>query len=368
MLSPKPTKILKILQDAGYEAWYVGGCVRDTLLGRPIHDWDITTSATPEEIMACFPRCVPTGIRHGTITVFADGASAEVTTYRSDGIYLDGRHPDCVRFVTSLNEDLARRDFTINAMAMDDDGRIVDLYGGMDDLHQGVLRCVGDPLRRFEEDALRMLRAIRFSAQLGFAICESTADAIQALRERCRFLSAERIRDEVEKTILSAHPENVMHLAELGLPTILGLYGGADAAWLANLPQDRTVRWAALCRCYPKLDLRAMRLDKQTARDAMAAGRMTVPTDRLGWKLVIAEQGRTQASILAALTDKIELLEEICASGECLSLKELAVNGSDFPELEGKALGEHLRRLLYHVLVNPNENDSQILKNFSENF
>ena len=160
----RPDEIIKTLEDAGFEARYVGGCVRDTLLRRPIHDWDIASQALPEDVMRLFPHCVPTGIRHGTVTVLLGGVSAEVTTYRCDGAYHDGRHPDGVRFVRSLADDLARRDFTINAMAMDEAGVVTDLFGGRDDLARRMIRCVGDPETRFREDALRMLRAYRFAA------------------------------------------------------------------------------------------------------------------------------------------------------------------------------------------------------------
>ena len=155
----RPDAIIKTLEDAGFEARYVGGCVRDTLLDRPIHDWDIASQALPEDVLRLFPHCVPTGIRHGTVTVLLDGVSAEVTTYRLDGAYHDGRHPEGVCFVRSLAEDLARRDFTINAMAMDESGAVTDLFGGREDLSRRVIRCVGEPETRFREDALRMLRA-----------------------------------------------------------------------------------------------------------------------------------------------------------------------------------------------------------------
>ena len=149
MSGSKPDEILNTLQRAGYEAYYVGGCVRDHLLGRPIHDWDIATSALPEQTMACFDHCVPTGIRHGTVTVLLEQYQAEVTTFRSDGTYGDSRHPDRVEFVRTLQEDLARRDFTINAMAMTQDHVVTDLYGGREDLERRCLRCVGDPDQRF---------------------------------------------------------------------------------------------------------------------------------------------------------------------------------------------------------------------------
>ena len=175
----RPDAIIKTLEDAGFEARYVGGCVRDTLLDRPIHDWDIASQALPEDVLRLFPHCVPTGIRHGTVTVLLDGVSAEVTTYRLDGAYHDGRHPEGVCFVRSLAEDLARRDFTINAMAMDESGAVTDLFGGREDLSRRVIRCVGEPETRFREDALRMLRAYRFAAQLGFSLDAQTQAAIE---------------------------------------------------------------------------------------------------------------------------------------------------------------------------------------------
>lgn len=188
----RPDAIIKTLEDAGFEARYVGGCVRDTLLDRPIHDWDIASQALPEDVLRLFPHCVPTGIRHGTVTVLLDGVSAEVTTYRLDGAYHDGRHPDGVRFVRSLAEDLARRDFTINAMAMDESGAVTDLFGGREDLSRRVIRCVGEPETRFREDALRMLRAYRFAAQLGFSLDAQTQAAIQRCAPLCASLSRER--------------------------------------------------------------------------------------------------------------------------------------------------------------------------------
>ena len=206
MEAVRPEKIVKGLCAAGFPAYYVGGCVRDRLLGRPVHDWDVTTAALPEEVMALFEHCVPTGIRHGTVTVFLDGAQAEVTTFRTEGVYLDGRHPSEVRFVRTLAEDLSRRDFTINAMAMDADGNVTDLFGGRDDLARRCIRCVGDPEKRFREDALRMLRAYRFSAQLGFALDAATAGAVERCAPLAAALSMERIRDEMEKTLLSPRP------------------------------------------------------------------------------------------------------------------------------------------------------------------
>ena len=178
--------ILHILEKAGYEAYVVGGCVRDSILGRSPDDWDITTSAKPEQVKALFHRTVDTGLQHGTVTVLMEKEGYEVTTYRVDGEYEDGRHPKEVTFTASLEEDLKRRDFTINAMAYNPSSGLVDLFGGLEDIERKIIRCVGDPLERFTEDALRIMRAVRFSAQLGFAIEEETRKALKVLAPNLR--------------------------------------------------------------------------------------------------------------------------------------------------------------------------------------
>ena len=186
----KAEKIIDALQEHGYDAYVVGGCVRDSLLHRSPADWDITTSATPEEVKKIFPRTVDTGIQHGTVTVLMDKEGFEVTTYRIDGEYEDGRHPKEVIFTPSLKEDLRRRDFTINAMAYNHRTGLVDIFGGVEDLKNKVVRCVGEPQERFTEDALRILRAVRFSAQLGFDIDERTQEAARELAETLKKISA----------------------------------------------------------------------------------------------------------------------------------------------------------------------------------
>lgn len=204
---PKDARlILKILNDAGYEAYVVGGCVRDVLLGRKPGDWDITTSAKPEEVKRLFHATVDTGIQHGTVTVMLHHTGYEVTTYRIDGTYTDNRHPDTIAFTSDLIEDLKRRDFTINAMAYNPKCGLVDAFDGILDLEQKKIRCVGNPKERFTEDALRMLRAVRFSAQLGFDIEPETLAAIPALAENLTCISKERIRTELHKLLVSGEP------------------------------------------------------------------------------------------------------------------------------------------------------------------
>ncbi len=209
--------ILHILHTAGYEAYAVGGCVRDSLLGKEPDDWDITTSARPFQVKELFRHTVDTGIRHGTVTVLFQGEGFEVTTYRIDGVYEDARHPSEVTFTADLKEDLRRRDFTINAMAYNETEGLVDAFGGIQDLKEGVIRCVGDAEERFGEDALRMMRAVRFSAQLGFTIEARTQEAVRRLAPNLRQVSAERIRTELVKLLLSPHPDMLRVAWENGI-------------------------------------------------------------------------------------------------------------------------------------------------------
>lgn len=216
-LPDKVHKIINTLEEAGYEAYAVGGCVRDSVLGRKPDDWDITTSAKPEETKQLFPRTIDTGIRHGTVTVMLDKEGFEVTTYRIDGDYEDGRHPREVTFTASLEEDLKRRDFTINAMAYSERHGLVDIYGGLADIEAGVIRCVGDAKERFTEDALRMMRAVRFSAQLGYRIDEETRKAMTELAPNLQKISAERIQVELVKLVTSSHPDYLRIAYETGI-------------------------------------------------------------------------------------------------------------------------------------------------------
>lgn len=229
--------ILEKLNNAGYEAYAVGGCVRDSILGRTPDDWDITTSAKPEETKALFPKTIDTGIQHGTVTVMRNQVGYEVTTYRIDGEYEDSRHPKEVIFTADLLEDLKRRDFTINAMAYnhlaenesEDDTEttrdnsksgLVDAFGGIEDIENKIIRCVGNPIHRFEEDALRMMRAVRFSAQLGYVIEEETKKAIKVLAGNLANISAERIQVELVKLLVSDHPDYLRTAYETGMTKV----------------------------------------------------------------------------------------------------------------------------------------------------
>ena len=215
------SEIIRVLEENGFEGYVVGGCVRDALLGREPHDWDITTSAQPMQVREMFRRTVDTGIAHGTVTVLLGDEAFEVTTYRIDGAYRDGRHPDSVTFTPSLEEDLKRRDFTINAMAFSEKRGLVDLFDGEGDLERGLVRCVGEPRERFGEDALRIMRAVRFAAQLGFELDKETAKAAASLAPTLSRISAERVRDELVKLICSDRPQLLDTARHLGITRVI---------------------------------------------------------------------------------------------------------------------------------------------------
>ena len=261
--------LLEALETAGFAAYAVGGCVRDSLLGRVPQDWDIATSARPEEVLARFPHAIPTGIAHGTVTVVWEGEPFEVTTFRAESAYTDHRHPDQVRFVPDLEADLARRDFTVNAMAFHPERGLVDPFGGIDDLRRRVLRCVGDPRRRFTEDALRILRGCRFRSQLGFEIDSDTRLAMSTHKHLLYRISAERIRSELDGFVLGEHVHDALldvfdvlafDVISFVLPELVAMKGCAQdtkyhiydvlehtAFVMQHAPADLTVRWAALC-------------------------------------------------------------------------------------------------------------------------
>ena len=216
-LPSKVHYIIESIQAAGYEAYAVGGCIRDSIMGREPDDWDITTSAKPETVKSLFNRTIDTGIQHGTVTVMIEKEGFEVTTYRIDGKYEDNRHPENVTFTSDLAEDLRRRDFTINAMAYNDKDGLIDLFGGIDDMKSGIIRCVGDARERFGEDALRMMRAVRFSAQLGYTIEDKTKAAIKELAPMLQNISAERIQTELVKLLISDNPDFFRTAYETGI-------------------------------------------------------------------------------------------------------------------------------------------------------
>ena len=375
--------VLKNLSSHGYPCCIVGGCVRDMFLRVPPNDWDIATAATPEEVIALFPDSIPTGIQHGTVTVRSGGQFVEVTTFRDDGDYQDHRHPDHVRFVGDLNTDLGRRDFTINAIAVTSDGMLVDPWHGIEDIRSGIIRAVGDPKLRFEEDALRMLRAFRFSSRLGFEIEENTFFAILANARLAAGLSAERVRDEMEKILLTQNPETLYTVIEAGL---------LDSYLLKHLSRDDGLirissvrkkalpRWALFCAILLSDDcirdvtdfLRSLRLDNRTVRccsDSCSLLVKSPPETGTDWKRLLRKKGVDSVECAALCWDALygggfeEQLKKVLKSGECFSLKYLAVNGNDLAALglKGRDLGRMLDFLLDYVIEYPENNRRELL-------
>lgn len=382
-------RVLRGLQARGYVAYLVGGCVRDMVLGVRPHDWDICTSALPEQVMAVFPGALPTGIRHGTVTVRVNSRSVEVTTFRSEANYTDHRHPETVRFVGELTADLGRRDFTVNAMALSPDGLIMDPFGGLEDLERRCIRCVGSPELRFEEDALRMFRALRFSARLDFDIEGDTLAAIEKKAPLAAALAAERVRDEVEKTLLTARPETVGLMLRLGLLDAF-LLSRAEALpelkVLSRLPRKALDRWMALCVILRRRGLigpvedflTALRLDSRTIR-CCAAGAVLLegsePRSAPEWKRLLRRWGVDTVSCAARCRDALDggsssrELKAVLKSGQCFSMKHLAVTGDDLAALglEGRELGEMLNFLLDYVIEYPDNNRRELLLSLAGN-
>lgn len=388
-------EIIEQLNTHGFEAYVVGGCVRDSLLMRTPEDWDITTSANPDQVKAIFPRTVDTGIQHGTVTVLDDKVGYEVTTYRIDGEYEDGRHPKSVEFTRNLTEDLRRRDFTINAMAYSDRDGLVDIFEGQKDLQQGIIRCVGDAKDRFTEDALRILRAIRFSAQLGFDIEEETKKAITVIAPNMLKVSRERIQVELTKLLVSSHPETIVEVYESkiapyicepfnqALKTISGVGG------LKLLPANKHMRWAGLLRHQlPEVSvsiLRELKLDNDTinqvktlvsfwnqeipAKKPAIRKVMSKLTPELFSDLLLFQRIFREKSYLDTLKMVEEYAKEIIRDGDCIHLKDMAVTGKELIEAgrkPGPKIGTVLDTLFEDVMKNPEHNQKDYLMNLAE--
>lgn len=318
---------LERLTAAGFAAYPVGGCVRDLLLGRAPGDVDVCTAARPQRVMELFPNAVPTGIRHGTVTVPNPDGPVEVTTFRREGGYADGRHPDAVTFDAGLVEDLSRRDFTVNAMALAPDGTVVDPFGGQRDLEGRIIRCVGDPDRRFSEDALRMLRGVRFAAQLGFSIEPETWAAMGRNAPLTARVSRERIKAEMEKTLLSPRPQYIAAMVRAGLLDHLhSMPKGPELdalEELAGFPPTKEARWRGFC--------------------ALTGFPITaLPVER-------------------ALRRAVEHPELAVIPTLALSGRELMALG-----LEGPAISAAQRRLALHVLEHPEDNTPPRLRELLE--
>lgn len=382
--------VLDRLMDAGFDAVVVGGCVRDTLLGKTPDDWDVATKATPDEMHAVFAdmRTIDTGVQHGTVTVLTDHRPIEITTYRAESGYRDHRHPDRITFTEDLAEDLQRRDFTVNAMAYHPAHGLIDLFGGREDLARRVIRCVGDPQTRFDEDALRIFRGVRFASTLGFAVEPQTAAAMQQTAPLLRAVAAERLLAEEKKWIVGIDAARTLreHAAVFteGIPAFAGLNMTHQAVrTFDRLPPEAPIRLAALISAVPDpaAAIAGMRLPKKTAAD-MAAWCThrddPLPATRLAvkrclaaspfdwWKRLWTWQGILQHN-MAAADQAIDMAEKLVASGACLTRADLAVSGRDvitWGVPAGDAVGVVIDDLLDAVLEERCDNTVEALQEY----
>ena len=382
-LDPGAAALLDTLHAAGYAAYAVGGCVRDSLLGRTAHDWDLCTSALPQQVMELFgaEQCIPTGLQHGTVTIKYGGQLYETTTFRTEGSYTDGRHPDAVQFVPDVREDLARRDFTINAMAYNEAEGLVDPFGGQKDLQNGLLRAVGEPQQRFTEDALRILRLYRFAARFGFALDAATARAARQLAPHLDCISAERIQEELAKLLAAPQPGAYLEpavlavvLPELTPENLTAAKPVVDAcpAGEENLP----VRWAALLGALGEADTRRVLkrlrcsnacieetavLVRETAGQGVSEEKASVHPSDIHLRQLLGRYGLCTVERLCALCAALhpqaaptcalaaQRARQLEADGVCCRVSQLAVNGRDLMAA-GIPAGPALRRVLEALL------------------
>ncbi len=376
---PEPVeKVILKLEQAGFEAYAVGGCVRDSILGLNPHDWDVTTSASPDKTMAVFGEdAIPTGLQFGTVSVKSDDFIVEVTTFRTDGVYTDNRRPDSIGYASSLPEDLSRRDYTVNAIAYSLSGEIIDPFNGMRDLKYKLIRAVGDPRDRYEEDALRMFRGLRIAARLGFSIHPNTFSAIYEKAHLAAFLSAERIRDELKKFLQYSNTYMITCIFESGLMKSFGIGNICpDFEILCELPADDYSRLCGMCYLLETEnvissttgfleDLHFDRHSIKMAESVVEVLRAGMPDDMKSWKLLLASYGQDvciTAALVANVIDNFDfaaILRQVIESGECWSTKSLAIDGNDLIGLgySGKSIGLELEKLLMYVIENPKEND-----------
>ena len=386
-LDPGAAALLDTLHAAGYAAYAVGGCVRDSLLGRTAHDWDLCTSALPQQVMELFgaEQCIPTGLQHGTVTIKYGGQLYETTTFRTEGSYTDGRHPDAVQFVPDVREDLARRDFTINAMAYNEAEGLVDPFGGQADLQNGLLRAVGEPQQRFTEDALRILRLYRFAARFGFALDAATARAARQLAPHLDCISAERIQEELAKLLAASQPGAYLEPAVLAvvLPELTPAALDAAKPVVDACPageENLPVRWAALLGALGEADtrrvLKRLRCSnaciEETAvlvREVAGHGvcrsfseeKASAHAGDIHLRQLLGRYGLCTVERLCALcaalhpqaapdcTLAAQRARQLEADGVCCRVSQLAVNGRDLMAA-GIPAGPALRRVLEALL------------------
>ena len=387
IIIPTPAQqIITRLKSYNYEAVIVGGCVRDSLLNKTPHDYDIATSATPQQVLSIFKdhTVIPTGIQHGTVTIIISKTPYEVTTYRIDGNYTDGRRPEQVTFTPTLYEDLRRRDFTVNALAYSKETALIDYFNGTDDLKNKIIRCVGNPTERFSEDYLRMLRAYRFAAVLGFSIDTSVLDAIKILKTKITAISAERIRMELDKLLLTNNFSIITQFLEEFSPIILPEII-INTTILQNTAPHIPQRLASLFHYAHNAPqtvitaLKRLKYDNNTitlTHSILTSSKLPFTPNKSAMKRLLRDYGETTAkhnityhsasrsAENAAICSQI--VEEILLNNEPYTINHLQINGSDLISAgipQGKAIGKALNFLLEQVIENPNLNTKEQLIN-----
>ena len=364
--------VLDTLTQNGYEAYIVGGCVRDSLLGITPSDYDVTTSAKPEEIIKLFEKTVPTGIKHGTVTVITEKEPVEVTTFRTEGEYKDSRHPRNVEFVTDLREDLSRRDFTVNALAYNETVGLVDLFGGLSDLENKILRAVGDSDKRFKEDSLRILRLFRFASQLGFYPEENTLNSALKLQKGLENISKERIFSEIVKTVNGKNPKAILPLINSGGLKFLGITETPDFTTI----DDPDLRLFVFLNTSSENTIEVLKTLKVPNRQIDFANKLLkLQSIKINTKediknaLFLTDYNAVNLFLqLQEDEDKLKLLAEIIKNKEPYLISHLAIRGEDLKELgfKGKEFGEILERLRLTVVCSPEKNRKEILEVFTK--
>ena len=380
-------KAMAIMKENGYESFVVGGSVRDFLMGKTPSDFDITTNATPEQTKECFLgfKVIETGIKHGTVTVLIDHEPIEITTYRIDGKYTDNRHPESVEFTVNLEDDLSRRDFTVNALAYDGEEKVVDLFFGKDDLKNKTIRCVGEPDKRFSEDGLRILRALRFSSVLDFSIEKDTEDSIRRNKHLLKNISRERILTEMTKLLCGANAKDVLldfrEVFEIVIPEIKSFLNyEKSVVAMSDTPMNKEMRFSAFLRECEKPEgvLKSLKSDNKTSNAVKALVsdlKSEISDDKIFIKKMLITRDTQQ--LLSVIELKLafgedrskcerikEYIKEIEANEECVKISELLISGTDIIELgekSGRRVGEILSILLNDVIEGKIKNNREML-------
>lgn len=371
-------KVLNTFKQHGYEAYVVGGCVRNMLLNIPPHDYDITTNCFPEDMVKLFDKTVETGVKYGTVTIIEDGIPIEVTTYRTDVCYTDHRKPDCVNFTRNLYDDLARRDFTVNAMAYNQDRGLIDIFNGAESLKKNELRAVGDPEKRFSEDALRILRCVRFASEYGFDIERQTLIGIEKTAHLLKFVSMERVFSELIKTLMGKYPQKIEILIQSGALSFLGIEKINSPINLSNLSLNRELRFYMFCKlCGVDAQNLCILLKgdnklKKYCEELNSIEKDNLTFDKSDIKKMLSVYSPECVCGYAEIRDKADIcnktVQQIKDNGEPYKIAHLNINGTDLLNLgfKNSEIGTVLNRLLDAVIEKPQKNNKKTLINLAK--